>query len=283
MPMIVYLNGQFVPKEDATISPDDRGFLFADGAYEVLRSYGGRLFKAEEHFERMKRSLRELRIHLSSEDQLLDITKKLLLLNDLEGGEAGIYIQVTRGVAPRKHTFPEEGTPPTIYATASRLQPSEEKWIHGVKIILVPDIRWERCDIKSVALLPNVLASQRAKEAGAEEAVFVRNGVVTEGAHTNVCAVLDGQLVTHPATNHILAGISRKVVLDLCRELHIPCREAPVFEEQLREASELMITGTTTEIMPVVQVGEWPVGEGRPGPIVRELQQAFRKLAASLA
>jgi D-alanine transaminase len=150
-----------------------------------------------------------------------------------------------------------------------------------VSIILVPDIRWTRCDIKALALLPNVLASQEAKERGAEEAVFVRDGVITEGAHTNVCAVLDGQLVTHPLTNYILPGITRRVVLELCAELGIPYREAPMGEEELRTASEAMILGTTTEIMPVVQVGGQPVGDGQPGPVTRQLQAAFRARVAS--
>ena len=278
--MVVYLNGRFVRQEEARVSADDRGFLFADGAYEVIRSYGGRLFRADEHMLRLKRSLRELRITAPDEDQLPDVMAELLKRNDLGSGEAAIYLQITRGAAPRKHAFPAEGTPPTVYVSAVPFQPSQEKWQNGIKIILVPDIRWARCDIKSVALLPNVLASQRAAEEGAGEAVFVRDGVVTEGAHTNFWAVFDGQLVTHPATNYILAGITRKVALELCKELKIPVSEAPVYEERLSQASELMITGTTTEIMPVVRVGDWAVDEGRPGPITRELQRAFRELVA---
>jgi D-alanine transaminase len=168
-----------------------------------------------------------------------------------------------------------------VYASALPFRQSQEKWECGVKAILVPDIRWARCDIKSVALLPNVLASQQATEQGATEALFVRDGVVTEGAHSNFCAVLDGQLATHPRTNRILAGVTRQIVLDLCRALDIPVRERPVLERQLGEASELMITSTTVEVTPVVQLDDWRVADGKPGPITTRLQAAFRELVSA--
>lgn len=276
--MIVYFDGQFLPKEDVCVSPDDRGFLLADGAYEVIRSYRGRLFKVTEHLTRLERSLRELRFTGPDVRGLDTVAEELLRCNDLDRGDAVLYIQVTRGVAPRAHAFPSPQTTPTVYLAASPFRPSPEKREHGVSIILVPDIRWTRCDIKSVALLPNVLASQEARERGAEEAVFVRDGILTEGAHTNVCAVFGGHLFTHPVTHHILAGITRQVVLDLCPELGIPVTEAPIDRLALPKASELMILGTTTEIMPVVQVDDWQVRHGRPGPLTRELQRAFRNL-----
>ena len=274
--MIAYFNGQFIPKEKINISPDDRGFLFADGAYEVICSYEGRLFKAEEHLERLKRSLNELRIAGPSLTSIKTIAEKLIQRNDLAANHATIYIQITRGVATRKHAFPDKGTAPTVYVSASLFQPLLEEREKGVAIVLLPDIRWKRCDIKSVALLPNVLACQQAKERRAAEAVFVRDGVITEGSHTNFCAVFDGQIVTHPANNHILAGITRKVVLDLCGKLDIPFRESPIFEKALKKASELMILGTTYEILPVFQVDDRKVGDGRPGPITKALQQAYR-------
>jgi D-alanine transaminase len=282
--MIVYFNDRFIPKEDVRVSPDDRGFLFADGAYEVIRSYHGRLFKAEDHLRRMRRSLRELRIVGPDADSLGDIAGELIQVNDLGDGDAAVYIQITRGVGPRRHSFPDPDReiPPTVYVSAYPIQPPRKKWEDGVKIILVPDIRWARCDIKSVALVPNVLASQQAKERGAEEAVFVRDGAITEGSHTSFCAVFDGQLTTCPKTNYILAGITREVVLELCGELGIPFREFPIFERKLREADELVILGTTTEVMPVVQVNDWRVGDGKPGPITRKLQQAFCEIAYSV-
>jgi D-alanine transaminase len=276
--MIVYFDGRFLPKEDVRVSPDDRGFLLADGAYEVIRSYSGRQFKVAEHLSRLERSLRELRFTGPDVQRLGAIAEMLLQLNDLDRGDAVLYIQVTRGVAPRTHAFPPPQTTPTVYLTASPFRLSPEKWEHGVSIILVPDMRWARCDIKSVALLPNVLASQQAKEQGAEEAVFVRDGNLTEGAHTNVCGVFGGRLVTHPATHHILAGVTRRLVLDLCAELEIPVKESPMDRQALPEADELMILGTTTGIMPVVRVDDWQVGDGTPGPLTRKLQQAFRKL-----
>lgn len=279
--MIAYFNGQFIPKENVKVSPDDRGFLFADGAYEVICSYNGRLFKVQEHLERLKRSLSELRIFGPSLTSLRAIAHQVIQRNDLENGNATLYIQVTRGVASRKHAFPDEGTPPTVYVSASPFQPLLEEREKGITITLVPDIRWGRCDIKSVALLANVLACQHAKEKGATEAVFVRDGVITEGSRTNFCAVFDGQLITHPANNHILAGITRKFVLDLCRKLGIPFRESLILERELKEASELMVLATTHEILPVVQVDDRKVRDGKPGPITKKLQQAYKEVVAA--
>jgi D-alanine transaminase len=278
--MIVYFNDQFLPKEAVHISPDDRGFLFADGAYEVVRSYNGQLFRLTEHLQRLENSLRGLRITTPDLGKLQDAAVQLIQRNDLTRGDAVLYVQVTRGVAPRKHTFPPANTPPTVYLSASPFPASPERAERGIRIILVPDIRWSRCDIKSVALLPNVLASQQAKESGAYEAVFVRDGIVTEGSHSNFAAVFDEQLVTHPKTHHILPGITREIVLDLCRQLNLPYSESPISEAKLGEARELLLLGTTTEIMPVVQVDGWEVGDGQPGPFTRTLQRAFRALVS---
>jgi D-alanine transaminase len=275
---IVYFNGRFLPKKEVRISPDDRGFLFADGVYEVILSYGGRLFKPEDHIKRMERGLQELRINCPETEKLKDIAEAMIQKNNFGNNDAKIYIQITRGAAPRTHAFPDPPVSPTIYAAASAFQLSQEKWEHGAKVILVPDIRWARCDIKSVGLLPNTLAFQQAKEQGADEAIFVRDGVITEGAHTNFCAVFHGEIITFPKTHYILAGITRNVVLDLCRELSIPVKEFPFFEHDLTKADECMIIGTTTEIMPVIQVNDWKVGNGKLGPITVKLQQAFREL-----
>jgi D-alanine transaminase len=277
--MIVYFSGAFIPKEDVRISPDDRGFTFADGVYEVICAYNGQLFKLEEHLRRMERSLQALRIAGLDVSGLGEVVGEVLRRNDLERADAKLYLQVTRGVAPRRHAFPDEVISPTVYASAVPYRLPEEKWAQGVRVILVPDLRWSRCDVKSVALLPNVLASQQAKEAGAYEALFVREGVITEGSHTSFCGVFDGMLVTHPLNNRILTGITRGIVLDLCRELGIPFQESPIGEGDLHRASELMVLGTTTGIMPVVTVDDWPVGDGRPGPTTRRLQRAFREMA----
>jgi D-alanine transaminase len=278
--MIVYFNNQFMPKNRVKISPDDRGFLFADGAYEVIRAYNGKLFEIDRHLKRMARSLRELRIESPGSETFKEVAEQLIRDNNLQDGEALVYIQVTRGVAPRQHVFPGNDTPPTVYAYASSFQPSLEKLAYGVKIRLVPDIRWTRCDIKSVSLLPNVLVHQQAKESGADEAVFVRDGAITEGSHTNFGAVFEGQIVTYPKSHYILAGITREVVLDLCRELNIPVKEFPILADDLKRADEALLMSTSSEVMPVVQVDEWSVGDGKPGPITTTLQRAFRKLTS---
>jgi D-alanine transaminase len=279
--MITYFNGEFLPKEAVRISPDDRGFLFADGAYEVIRAYEGSLFRLTAHLQRLENSLHGLRITVPDTKKLQDVAIQLIERNDLASGDAALYIQITRGVAPRTHSFPPADTAPTVYMSAWPFHAAPQRLEHGVRVILVPDVRWSRCDIKSVALLPNVLASQQAKENEAYEAVFVRDGIVTEGSHANFAAVFDGQLVTHPKTHQILPGITRQVVLELCEELDLPYRELPISETELRGAHELMLLGTTTEVMPVVQVDHWPVADGQPGPLTKTLQQAFRQLMSS--
>jgi len=278
--MIAYLNGQFLPKDQIQISPDDRGFLFADGAYEVIRCYQGKLFMADAHINRLKRSLRHLRIDHAGLDQLLLVAQRLINENRLTEGQATVYIQVTRGAAPRSHRFPAKETPPTVYAAAAPFHPHQDELDHGTKIILVSDTRWARCDIKSIALLPNILAHQLAVDRGATEAVFIRDGCVTEGTHTNVAGVFGGTLVTAPKSNYILPGITREIVIDLCGKLQIPVREFPIFETELQKADEIMLIGTTVEITPVVQVDNWLVAEGKPGTITKKLQQAFYDLIA---
>ncbi len=279
--MIVYLNGYFVSKEDAGISPDDRGFLFADGAYEAIRAYGGRLFELRRHLQRLERSLRELRITGVSADDLTAIINEVIVRNNAGSGEMIVYIQVTRGAAERSHSFPTKHISPTVYVSVTPVHHSTEKSKQGARIILVPDIRWERCDIKSVALLPNVLANQTAKEKGADEAVFVRDGNITEGTHTNFCGIFEGRLVTHPLDNLVLDGITRRVVLELCGEMGISVDESPIRADELPDANELMILGTSFEVMPVVQVDDWQVAKGIPGPITRALQEAFRQRAVA--
>ena len=276
--MIVYFNNEFIPKDEVRIAPDDRGFLFADGAYEVIHSYGGKLFKLNEHLQRLERSLRELRISFPNLEKFGEVAKKLIFSNRLGKGEASIYIQITRGVAPRTHSFPGEGTPPTAYIAATPLEPSRQKQKKGVKIILLPDIRWSRCDIKSLNLLPNVLANQQAKDRKVEEAVFIRDGFITEGSHSNFCAIFNGTLVTHPLNHNILGGITRDVVLSLCRSMQIPVKETPISAKDLNKAKEMMILATGDEIMPVIQVEDWTVGNGEPGPFTIKVQQAFRDL-----
>ena len=278
--MIVCLNSHFLPKEQAHIAPDDRGFLFGDGVYEVVRAFDGHLFRAAAHWQRLRNSLASLGMDGPSDAELQEIAVTLMEKNGLCSGEATVYLQVTRGVAPRKHSFPRPAVPPTVYAYASAFTLPVEKWESGVQVITVPDFRWARCDIKAISLLPNVLANEQAHAAGAHEAILMRNGVVTEGSHSNFAGIADGTLITHPVNNYILNGITRILVLELCQELNIPVREVPVAESELPDLDEAMLLGTTNDVMPVVRVNQWAIGNGAPGPLTRRLQQAFQELVA---
>jgi D-alanine transaminase len=274
--MTVYFNGRFIPADEVHISPDDRGFLFADGVYEVIRTYGRRLFRLEAHLARLDRSLRELRIAFDGLAALGGVCEELLARNRLPTEEARFYIQITRGVAPRNHAFPPPGTPPTVYACVHGLEPETEEQASGIRVVLASDNRWGRCDIKSVALLANVLALQRAIDQGAQEAVLVRDGLVTEGTHSNVFAVVDGVVRTAPLSGTVLPGITRGVVLEICRSERVDVEEGPLSDLAFLAAQEAFVTGTTAGITPIVAVGERPIADGRPGPVTRRLQAAYR-------
>lgn len=278
--MQVYLNGSYLDHASATIPVDDRGFLFADGVYEVIRVYGGRPFLAEPHLRRLRAGLASLQISDAGIDQLGSIMDRLIRDNGVDG-DGTVYIQVTRGVAPRKHAFPAADVKPTIYAVAKPFRNySREMFDNGVPAVTVPDTRWSRCDIKSIALLPNVLANQQAHAAGAFEALFIKDGVLIEGSHSNLFGVLDGTLITYPSCNYILPGITRALVLRLARELDIPVTEGAIPWDRIDDVEELFLSGTTTEVMPLVRVDERTIGSGSPGPITRRLQQAFREKVA---
>ncbi len=272
---IVFLNGEYVPATEAKVSVDDRGYLFADGAYEVIRVYDGRPFRMDAHLDRLAHGLDDLRIELPSIDTLDEISDRLLDENGLRKGDAKIYMQVTRGCAPRAHAFPKD-CEPSVYIAASTLTPPPAKFFSdGVSAITLTDTRWARCDIKSISLLPNVLANQRAKDAGAFEALFVRDGVVLEGSHSNLWAVYDDTLVTYPACNYILAGITRDEVFDIADAEDIAAGEGLIPEDRLLDADELFLSGTTTEIMPIVRVDGVDIGDGKVGPMSRRLQELY--------
>jgi len=272
--LTVYLNGQFLPYEQAAIPVEDRAFLLADGIYEVIRVYRGRPFCMEEHLKRLQRSARAIRLPEPDLDELRQVAAKLIALNGLT--EATIYIQISRGAySPRTHAFPAEPVRPTVLVIAREFTGHPELNRRGVKAITVPDQRWARCDIKSVALLPNVLAKQQAAEAGAYEAIFVRDGIAIEGSSSNLFAVLDGEIRTYPACNYILRGITRDVVLGLARELGYSVREEGIPVEDLSRCSEVWITSTTSEVMPIVEIDGRPVGDGRPGPVALALYRAY--------
>lgn len=276
--MIVYHDGRFRPKAEVCLSPDDRGFLFGDGAYEVVRASKGRLFRAAAHWQRLQHSLSAIEIQCPEPATLDRVAATLLDRNQLAAAEATVYLQVTRGVAPRKHAYPQPPVTATVYGFASPFAPPREKCQAGVRVITVADERWSRCDLKVISLLPNVLANQQAQAAGAQEAVFVRNGVITEGSHTNFAAVRAGTLLTHPESRVILSGITRRVVLELCAELRVPILEVPLLESKLETVDEAMLLGTTSDVMPVVRINERQIGVGRPGPLTRRVQQAFQDL-----
>lgn len=276
--MLVYLNGEYVDHANAHVSVDDRGFLFADGVYEVARVYEGKIFQMQPHMERMRHGLGELRIRADVVDEIPAIADRLLGENNLRTGDATIYVQVTRGAAPRAHAFPPPETAPTVYVIAKPFKQHPATYFEdGVAAVTVPDTRWSRCDIKSIALLPNVLANQQAKENGAFEAIFERDGVLIEGSHSNLFGVIDGELVTYELCGYILGGITRKLILDRAADIGIRAREKPIRSDQFDKIQELFLSGTTTEVMPISKVDNRLVGDGKPGPVTRKLQAAFKR------
>lgn len=281
MSLTVYLNGQFVPYEQATVSVEDRSFLFADGVYEVVRIYGGRPFTMEEHLTRLARSAREIRLPEPDLEEISRVANELIQINNLR--EATIYIQLSRGsYNPRIHHFPAGPVRPNLVMIGRPVKVNPEQWEKGVKAITVPDQRWARCDIKSVALLPNCLAKQLANEAGAYEAIFIKDGYAIEGSSSNFMAVLDGEIRTYPLCNYILGGITRQVVLDLAHKTGFTVREEGVRLDQLSRCTEMWVTSTTSEVMPIVEIDGRQVGAGVPGPVARRLQAEFTKLSAAL-
>jgi D-alanine transaminase len=270
---IVLLNGEFVPAEEARVSYEDRGYYFGDGIYEVFRVYKGQLFETEAHLARLARSAQAISLKLPcSAEELAAYVRRLCEANGLDTGI--VYLQFTRGAAPRTHDFPENAVPAMMGFAKAMPRPTD-KMANGIAAMTVPDIRWLRCDIKSLNLLPNVLAKQQAKEAGLQEAIFHRDGTVTECTSSNLMIVKDGVLCTHPADHLILHGITRSVVLRLAGSCGVPVREVPFTLEELAAADEVFITGTTVEITPVVAVDGRAVAGGLPGPVTRKLQEAF--------
>jgi D-alanine transaminase len=279
MPEIAYVNGRFMPLEQAVVPVEDRGFQFADGVYEVVATYGGKLFALEPHLKRLERSLRELRIGL-------DIRAYGLEERMDEGirragfPETMVYLQITRGAAPRRHEFPRDAVEPTVVMTfkACHRLPAEV-FEDGVKVISRPDLRWRRCDIKTVALLTYILAKQEAREAEAFEALLVDpEGRVTEGSSTSAFRVSGGVLWTAPEGPHILSSITRGILLDLARRLEIPVREAFSSLPEFLQADEVLLAGTTTEAVGVVQLDDQRIGTGKPGPVTRRLRKEFLTL-----
>jgi len=276
--MMVFINNRFISIEEAHISPLDRGFLFADGVYESIRTYNNKLFRYKDHLDRLKRSLKETRINFKELDSIENIIYELIQKNEVEN-EALVYLQITRGSAfPRTHSFPKEKISPTIFISVQELKENTVEQSRGVKVIIQEDVRWLRCDIKSTSLLPVVLASQKATEENAAEAILVRDGMITEGTHTNFFAVKDETIFTSPKSRLILEGITRKVVLEFCDKFKIDYCEEFINKDELKSFNEFFITSTTKEITPVTMIDYWTVKDGEPGKITKSLQSVFKKI-----
>jgi D-alanine transaminase len=274
---IAYVDGSFLPAAEAKVSVLDRGFLFADGVYEVVPAYGGKAFALKEHLARLARSLRELRIaNPHAEAEWIALAQQLMERNG--GGDCMIYFQVTRGApAKRGHAFPASVKPTVVGLCNALPVPSEAALRDGVGAITRPDIRWGRCDIKSVSLLPNILASQAANEQACNEAILHRDGRVTEGASSNVWAVLGTSVVTPSKGPEILAGITRDVLLDALRAAKVPVQVRRLTLNELRSAEEIWLTSSTREVLPVTKLDGEPVGTRKPGALWKKAYALFQE------
>ena len=272
----IWINGQTMPLADAHIGVEDRGFQFADGVYDVVRLYGGKTFTLNEHLHRLKRSAGAIDLAVPVPlDELADEIRKLVAHAGL--GEGMVYLQLTRGVSPRNHIFPPVQKPTLLFYTRAMAKPQLPGEGEGMKLITVEDDRWKRCWIKSIALLPNTLAKNKAIAAGADEAVFIENGVITECSASNLFAVINDKLVTHPVGSKVLPGITRAILLDCAATLDIPIDERGYSEEEAIRASELFITSTTRELSWVARWNDRYIGKARCGPVTLALHKALCK------
>lgn len=272
--MIAFYNGEFLPIEKISISPFDRGFLFADGVYEALRTYNKKLFMLHKHLERLKYSLEQININFSELNEIENIIYRCAELNRLDS-DFSAYIQITRGVSfPRTHHYSNQ-IKPNLFIYVSALKNREHEIKEGVSVILEQDVRWSRCDVKSTALLPNVLANHKAISSGHYEAVLFRDNFITEGSHTNFFAVKNDSIITAPLSNYILNGITRSIIFNLCEENNIQIIEEYILMNEIFTYDEFFLTGTTTEITPVVKIGNRMVGDGKPGKMTRKIQKLF--------
>jgi D-alanine transaminase len=272
----VYLNGKYIPKEEAFISVDDRGFLFGDGIYEVTAVYRGKMFRWDRHLARMKRGLSALRIDFDP-STLEEVHDHLIQDNGLAAAQVSyVYTQITRGVAKRTHKFPPDPPPPTVYLFSGEYRrPARESWENGYRSVIVHDQRWARRDLKTIQLLPNVLGAQAAVDHGVDEIVYVNEGMAIEGSHNNLFMVFGETVVTYPLSNQILSGITREVVIELAKGLGYEVQERPVPLAEMFDADELFHSGTLSEVKPCVEVDGKAIGDGKVGPVTRALFDAF--------
>lgn len=271
----VIVDGQVMDRSAAKVDIEDRGYQFGDGVYEVIRVYNGKMFTGKEHLKRLVESAEKIRMTLPySPEELESKMEELIAKNELQTGT--VYMQFTRGTSPRNHVFPSNEVAPTFVAYTRNVARPEDSMEKGVRAILDEDIRWLRCDIKSLNLLGNLLSKQKAAEAGCFEAILHRGETVTEGSHSNISIIKDGVIITHPADNHILNGITRQKVLEICGKEQISFEERAYNLEELNAADEVFSSGTTVEVMPVVEIEGKPVGNGEPGTVTRKLQELFK-------
>jgi D-alanine transaminase len=283
---LCFLNGEYKPLAQATVSVLDRGFIFGDGVYEVVPVYARKLFRFDEHMARLGRSLAKLRIaNPASREQWLARCRKLV--DTLPDADQVVYIQVTRGVAPRDHVMPE-GVTPTVFMMSNPMKPATvEQRHHGVACTTARDFRWERGDIKSTSLLGNVMARQMSADHGAIETIMFRDGWLTEASASNVWVVKDGALLGPPTSEHVLEGIRFELLHELCEDEGIPYHLKPISESDVRSADELMLSSATKEVLPVTRIDGEPVGHGalrgKPGPVYARLYEAYQRAKASMS
>lgn len=270
------LNGQIINRSEAKVDIEDRGYQFGDGVYEVIRVYNGKMFTVNEHLQRFVKSADSIGITLPyTAKEIAEMLEELLKKNNLKLGN--IYMQITRGTAPRNHLFPPANVPPTLVAYTIKADRPMEKLEKGVKTILTEDIRWLRCDIKSLNLLGNLLAKQKATEAGCYEAIQHRGQDVTEGSSSNIYIVKNGVVITHESNHLILKGITKDVILGMCGKNNIPVEERTFSVDELGDADEVFLSSTTSEVMPVIEINGTKVASGVPGSVTKKLQTFFEQ------
>ncbi len=275
MNQIVYLNGKFLPVEEAYVPVLDRGFIFGDGVYEVVPVYSKRPFRLREHLTRLERSLAAVRLeNPHTLDEWEALISALIEKNIPE--DQSVYLQVTRGAAPRDHAFPKHSAPTVFMMSNELITPTAVQVQNGVSAISANDIRWDRCDIKAIALLPNVLLRQMAVDAGAAETILFRDGILTEGAASNIFAVENGVILSPPKDRHMLPGITYDVVIEMAEANNIPVEIGYFEEARIRKADELWITSSTKEILAIVSLDGKQLGNGKPGPIFQRMHQLYQ-------
>ncbi len=278
---IVFLNGEFMPLDEARVPVLDRGFIFGDGVYEVIPVYAKRLFRLDEHLDRLNNSLDATRIpNPYPESEWKKYLSQLVMKHDIE--DQSIYVQVTRGVAKRDHAFPGDITP-TVFMMSNPLKVTDtETFNKGVSAITLDDIRWQYCNIKAITLLPNILLKQTAIDEGASEAILVRDGEVTEGSASNIFIVIDGVIKTPPKSSRLLPGITRDLIVELAKKNHIECIESNFSRTELSAADEVWLTSSTKEVLPIVKLNDEMVGDGKPGPVSVNMYEIFQRYKSEL-